>query len=171
MNARQLKYAYLNKSEVYSSDDKYPVKQGIVGEIIYTLTRSGKIRTDGVIVDTDNPKSYNPVRCRNVNFINENEIKESKGYIGGAATPHTISIQEAFRRGEPVIYLENGAEPIEYKNISAIVIRRETIAGKEYHRCSCILYDMTHESSTLRARIGCVFTPEELGKKKAAAES
>lgn len=154
MNAKHLKAAFYYKKSVYSDDKEYPVKLGYVKEVVYSLSKSGKVQCSGSVQPWDNSSNAARVLCRHIHCIDNAQRK-----LVPKAEPdeHTERIKSAFLGTLPVVANVPNVGTVK-GHIKEIVYWR---TSKGNIQCSAVILDASCPNSTTRARFKYINVIEE----------
>lgn len=167
MNAKKIKQAFVRVLPVLAVDKTNPIDNGFVKTVIFSISRSGKVRCDAEIQSLNDPRNFVKVSCRHVHFKADYNESAADALPKDGHNEHAELIKQAFTSGQPVVADVPGITPVKCSYIISIVYTR----GRRGNIiCSAVCKDATCEDSTLQARIKYVYTEQEYAEKSAEKE-
>lgn len=156
MNAKHIKTAFFYKSPVFCDDKEHPIKLGVIKQVIYYLSHSGKVHCDGVVQSLAS-KDEEPVRisCRYIHYF-DNSRKKSQPKT--EPNEHTEAIKNAFINVLPVVTDVPNVGTVE-GNIKEIIYWR---TDKGNIQCSANIIDKFCPKSTVQARLKYISVKQNL---------
>ncbi|MED9968578.1 MAG: hypothetical protein UFA98_01005 [Ruminococcus sp.] len=167
MNAKKIKQAFVRVLPVLAVDKNNPIDNGFVKTVIFSISRSGKVRCDAEVQSLNDPRDFVKVPCRHVHFKADYEASAADALSKNDHNEHAELIKQAFMHGQPVVAEVPGITPVRCSYIISIVYTRGRLGNII---CSAVCKDATCEDSTLQARIKYVYTEQEYAEKSAEKE-